>query len=76
MLRILLTIGLLLPISLTTSAQDPPGLAKSKLKPREGKLQVGHAVPAFELHELQGKNPVSLEKLKGKPTVLIFGSCT
>jgi cytochrome oxidase Cu insertion factor (SCO1/SenC/PrrC family) len=76
MLRILLTLGLVIPITHALAAQEPPGLAKSKLKPREGKLQIGDAVPAFELQDLQGKNPVTLENLKGKPTVLIFGSCT
>lgn len=58
------------------AAQDPPGLAKSKLKPRAGTLKVGDAVPAFELCDVAGKHPVSLAALKGKPAVLIFGSCT
>ena len=74
MLRILLLVGLLLPSPL--AAQNPPGSEKSKLRPREGTLKVGDAVPAFELRDLEGKNPVSLDSLKGKPTVLIFGSCT
>lgn len=72
--RVTLLFLFLTPLAL--AAQDPPGLAKSKLRPREGKLKGGDAVPAFELRDTEGKHPVSLDSLKGKPTVLIFGSCT
>jgi cytochrome oxidase Cu insertion factor (SCO1/SenC/PrrC family) len=74
MIRI--SVGSLLLLCLPLAAQDPPGLEKSKLRPREGALKVGAMVPAFEVRDLEGKNPTSLETLKGKPTVLIFGSCT
>jgi thiol-disulfide isomerase/thioredoxin len=56
--------------------KDPPGLEKSKLRPREGTIKVGDPVPEITIADLDGKNPVTLSKLKGKPTVLIFGSCT
>jgi len=48
---------------------DPP-------KPREGSLKVGDATPVLTFDDLAGKNKVKLSDLKGKPTVLIFGSCT
>jgi cytochrome oxidase Cu insertion factor (SCO1/SenC/PrrC family) len=76
MIMFRVTVGCLFLACLPLAAQDPPGLEKSKLRPREGILKVGDAVPAFKLRDLDGKHPVSLESLKGKPTVLIFGSCT
>jgi hypothetical protein len=54
----------------------PPGLAKSKLRPREGTLKAGDAVPALKVWDLEGKKAVALRDLHGKPAVLIFGSCT
>lgn len=45
-------------------------------RPREGMLQVGQPVPPCVLTDLQGTNPVDLSTLRGKPHVLIFGSCT
>ncbi len=71
-----LPLACLLLAVIPLAAQDPPGLAKSKLRPREGTLKVGDAVPAFELRDVNGKNPVTLDSLKARPTVLIFGSCT
>jgi cytochrome oxidase Cu insertion factor (SCO1/SenC/PrrC family) len=43
---------------------------------REVKLKEGDAAPDFTLKDADGKNPVKLSELKGKPVVLIFGSCT
>jgi hypothetical protein len=56
--------------------QGPAGLEKSKLRPREGKLQVGDAVPNLQVWDIDGKKEVDLRALSNKPTVLIFGSCT
>ena len=46
------------------------------LKPREGTLKVGDTAPDFAVKDLEGKNEVKLSDLKGKPVVLVFGSCT
>ncbi|MFM8272691.1 MAG: redoxin domain-containing protein [Gemmata sp.] len=45
-------------------------------KRQPGSLKVGDTAPAFELADADGKNPVKLADLKGKPVVLVFGSCT
>lgn len=57
-----------LAVALSAPAQEP--------KREQGKLKVGDAAPAFELADADGKNSVSLAALKGKPVVLVFGSCT
>jgi cytochrome oxidase Cu insertion factor (SCO1/SenC/PrrC family) len=75
MFRVAFTLACIL-LAAALIAQQPPGVEKSKLKPRGGTLKVGDVVPVFELSDLKGKRAVSLESLKGKPTVLIFGSCT
>lgn len=43
---------------------------------RQGNLQVGDAAPDFTVPDVDGKKTVKLSDLKGKPVVLIFGSCT
>lgn len=43
---------------------------------RQGNLTEGEAAPDFYLHDLANTNSVNLSHLKGKPVVLIFGSCT
>lgn len=45
-------------------------------RPREGDLKVGAAAPDFTVKDVEGKKTVKLSELKGKPVVLIFGSCT
>ena len=47
-----------------------------KRMPKAGSLTVGDPAPGFELTPLGGDKPVQLAGLKGKPVVLIFGSCT
>jgi cytochrome oxidase Cu insertion factor (SCO1/SenC/PrrC family) len=37
---------------------------------------VGSAAPDFTVKDIEGKNTVTLSALKGKPVLLIFGSCT
>jgi cytochrome oxidase Cu insertion factor (SCO1/SenC/PrrC family) len=43
---------------------------------RPGDLKVGDAAPDFTIKDVQGKQSVTLSELKGKPVVLLFGSCT
>jgi len=43
----------------------------------DGRLKVGDKAPDVTLLALDGKTPVKLsERLRGKPTVLVFGSFT
>jgi cytochrome oxidase Cu insertion factor (SCO1/SenC/PrrC family) len=44
--------------------------------PVEGTLKVGDPVPDITVQDLDGKRSVRLTELKGRPTVLFFGSCT
>jgi len=43
---------------------------------REGTLKVGDSAPVFTVKDVEGKETTKLADLKGKPVVLIFGSCT
>jgi cytochrome oxidase Cu insertion factor (SCO1/SenC/PrrC family) len=43
---------------------------------QEGPLKVGDPAPALTADELATDKPVKLADLQGKPTVLVFGSCT
>jgi cytochrome oxidase Cu insertion factor (SCO1/SenC/PrrC family) len=61
-----------LALACAVSAQEP----KVKPKREPGKLKVGDAATAFELADADGRNTVKLADLKGKPVVLVFGSCT
>jgi cytochrome oxidase Cu insertion factor (SCO1/SenC/PrrC family) len=54
----------------TAAPADPPP------RPREGTLKVGDPAPAVTLTDLRTDKPVRLTDLRGKPVVLIFGSCT
>jgi len=53
----------------------PPASAQQPKRDR-GKLNVGDPAPTFTLADADGKNAVKLADLKGKPVVLVFGSCT
>jgi cytochrome oxidase Cu insertion factor (SCO1/SenC/PrrC family) len=59
---------LLAATSLDIRAQTP--------RSRQGDLKVGDAAPDFAVEDVQGKRVVKLSELRGKPVVLIFGSCT
>ncbi len=39
-------------------------------------LKEGDPAPDFTIQDAAGKKTVKLSELKGKPVVLIFGSCT
>ncbi|MBM3980741.1 MAG: redoxin domain-containing protein [Planctomycetes bacterium] len=54
-------------------AQEPK---KEPPKREQGKLKIGDVAPGFELADVDGKKKVKLADLKGKPVVLVFGSCT
>ena len=43
---------------------------------RQGDLGDGQVAPDFTLQDIAGKSTVKLSGLKGKPVVLVFGSCT
>jgi cytochrome oxidase Cu insertion factor (SCO1/SenC/PrrC family) len=60
--------GLLLAALWTVQAQQG--------ERRDGDLKEGDAALDFTLSDSEGKNAVKLSDLKGKPVVLIFGSCT
>ena len=42
----------------------------------QGLLRNGDDAPDFSLRTYDGSQVVTLSKLRGKPTVLVFGSCT
>jgi cytochrome oxidase Cu insertion factor (SCO1/SenC/PrrC family) len=52
------------------SAQSP------HRRPVEGKLKVSDMAPPLSAVELHSGQEVRLADLRGKPVVLIFGSCT
>ena len=54
------------------SAQPP---AKKPTR-REVDLKAGDAAPDFSIKDVRGEKTVKLSELRGKPVVLIFGSCT
>ena len=45
-------------------------------RPQQGALKFGDPAPAFTLQDVEGKKTIRLTDLKGKPVVLVFGSCT
>ena len=69
-LRILPLAILLFATTLNVQAQS------KKAQRRDGDLKEGGPAADFTLRDANGKNPVTLAKLRGKPVVLIFGSCT
>lgn len=71
--RVTLTMALALAVMSTAAGQS----AKQKSpRPRQGELKVGDPAPDFSVKDVDGKKTVKLSELKGKPVVLIFGSCT
>ena len=66
-----------LVIALITGAVLMPADAQSKKgNRRDGDLKEGGPAADFTLKDADGRNPVTLSNLQGKPVVLIFGSCT
>jgi peroxiredoxin len=58
-------------------AEDVPGRGKGQ-RPRlsQGTLRDGDTAPDFTLPALDGRSTVTLSSLRGRPVVLVFGSCT
>jgi cytochrome oxidase Cu insertion factor (SCO1/SenC/PrrC family) len=76
--------ALLAAVTSTASAQVPAKgdvqqqreLRQKFDRRQEGELKVGDLAPDFALQDLQGQTTVRLAELRGKPVVLVFGSCT
>lgn len=69
------TAALLLALAVTASGQQRRA-GDLRGEQREGDLKVGDRSPDFTVKDVDGKKSVKLSELKGKPVVLIFGSCT
>jgi len=63
-------VALTLALAAAALAQSP------KDRRREGALKVGDTAPAVTAVELASGKTLTLGELRGRPTVLIFGSCT
>jgi cytochrome oxidase Cu insertion factor (SCO1/SenC/PrrC family) len=63
-------------VALTFALAATAVAQSSKDRRREGTLKVGDAAPAVATDELASGKTVKLADLHGRPTVLIFGSCT
>jgi len=78
-MRILSHIGGLLigtAMVAAASAQAPEGTRPTRPQIRQGTLKAGDAAPDFTPADMAGKEAVRLSSLRGKPVVLVFGSCT
>jgi cytochrome oxidase Cu insertion factor (SCO1/SenC/PrrC family) len=62
-------LGALVVVLHDAAAQPSP-------RPRQGNLKVKDDAPDFSIKDVEGKTTTRLADLKGKPVVLIFGSCT
>jgi hypothetical protein len=69
MTRLAVPAMLLVGLATVSPAADPP-------RPKAGTLAVGDRVPDLAADLLGRSTSVKLADLRGKPTVLIFGSCT
>lgn len=63
-----ISVVVLLSIGPSVGAQTP--------ERRQGTLRTSDSAPDFSLQDVSGKKTVKLAELKGRPIVLIFGSCT
>ena len=70
-----MSVVLLLLLATSFAAQGQEKKKKGDRR-REVDLKEGSVAPDFTVKDADGKNPVKLADLKGKPVVLIFGSCT
>lgn len=77
-MRLLMGTLLLTVVFIPADGQDKKDPEKKNKFDRRREVQIkeGDAAPDFTLRDTDGKNPVTLSELKGKPTALIFGSCT
>jgi peroxiredoxin len=58
------------------TAQAAEGRRGERPEVVQGTLQNGDAAPDFTLKDVAGRQAVTLSALRGRPVVLIFGSCT
>jgi cytochrome oxidase Cu insertion factor (SCO1/SenC/PrrC family) len=65
----------LIAASMLLAVVAPDAWAQPR-QPRRGELKVGDAAPDFTVKDMHGGETVTLSRLRGKPVVLIFGSCT
>jgi cytochrome oxidase Cu insertion factor (SCO1/SenC/PrrC family) len=70
-MRFIVIVLMMLATSAAIDGQD-----KKKDRRREVDLKEGSVAPDFTVKDVDGKKTVKLAELKGKPVVLIFGSCT
>jgi cytochrome oxidase Cu insertion factor (SCO1/SenC/PrrC family) len=66
---VIAVLGLLGVVLHDAAAQPSP-------RPRQGNLKANDDAPDFSIKDVEGKMTTRLAELKGKPVVLIFGSCT
>ena len=71
---LLLTLTTLTLLALAADNKQNPSGARPNIQ--QGTLEDGVVAPDFALQDVEGKKTVKLPDLKGKPVVLIFGSCT
>lgn len=71
-------VGVLLVLGATSAVvgQTPRSLDERRPRISQGALQDGDEAPDFALQDIEGTKEVKLSELRGKPVVLIFGSCT
>ena len=69
---------LLIAASIVSATAQAPQRQTAGARPsiQQGTLKDGDAAPDFTLQDIEGKKTVRLSELRGKPVVLIFGSCT
>ena len=59
-----------------TPTQSNSGEAQGPEATRLGRYLVGDPAPDFTVKDMHDRESVTLSRLRGKPVVLIFGSCT
>jgi cytochrome oxidase Cu insertion factor (SCO1/SenC/PrrC family) len=64
------------PLALVSLLLFATALQSQQIQRRDGDLREGVKAPDFAIKDVDGKKEVKLSALQGKPTVLIFGSCT
>jgi len=74
--RTLVIGSLMLTLFATAVWAQPPSRKTKRPRIRQGQLKAGDAAPDLSLQDLEGKRTVKLSEMRGKPVVLIFGSCT
>jgi cytochrome oxidase Cu insertion factor (SCO1/SenC/PrrC family) len=66
--------GVVAGLLVLTSA--PAGAQRPGNRRQVGSLKVGDPAPDFTIQDTDGKQTLTLSARKGRPVVLVFGSCT